>query len=236
MSRLLYYLIIKPLSLLPFGMLYVLSDVLYLILYRIIGYRRKVVSNNLSQSFPNKSPEELHRIESKFYKHLCDVIIESIKVFSITSAQAKKRFRFTNPEILTPYYEQGKNLIFIAGHYNNWELGGVMGDVLSGYQSTVIINKLNDPFLNKKFQTSRGRFGVILLPTSDIIRYIGQTHPRPYALIFLSDQSPTHSKKPIWLEFLNQRTPVFSRCRIFCTAIQLSCSFFYGPKNKTRPL
>lgn len=215
MSRILYYLIIKPFSWLPFGVLYALSDVFYIILYKLIGYRKGVVGENLRHAFPNKTEKERGDIESKFYRHLCDVIVESIKVFSITQAQAKERFRFTNPEILSPYFKAEKNLIFIAGHYNNWELGGVMGDVLSGYQSTVIINELNDPFLNRKFQLSRGRFGVTLLPTGDIIKYIGQEHPKPYALIFLSDQSPTHSKRPLYIEFLNQKTPVSPGAEFF---------------------
>ena len=83
-TKLLYYLFLLPLSKLPFGVLYLLSDFTYLVLYKLIGYRTKVVRGNLKRSFPEKSEKEILRIESEFYKHLCDVIVEGIKGFSIS--------------------------------------------------------------------------------------------------------------------------------------------------------
>lgn len=100
MSRILFYLILKPISLLPAFILYGLSDVLFVILYSIVKYRRKVVQTNLRNSFPQKSESEIHIIESKFYRHLCDLMLESIRNFSISKAELIRRCPIANPEFL----------------------------------------------------------------------------------------------------------------------------------------
>jgi KDO2-lipid IV(A) lauroyltransferase len=121
-SKILYHLIILPISKLPFGALYVLSDFIYLVLYKLIAYRTAVVRANLNQSFPTKSKAELKRIEKEFYKHLCDVIVEAIKAFTISQEEASKRMKHRNPELLDQFYHQGKQVVLAGGHYGNWEL------------------------------------------------------------------------------------------------------------------
>ena len=115
MSRLLYYVILKPLSFLPLRMLYVLSNIMYLIIYKLAGYRTSVVRQNLTNSFPEKSGKEILEIESEFYRHLCDVIIEGIRLFSISEEEMRQRFKIRNPEVFHKFYNQGRSIILVGG-------------------------------------------------------------------------------------------------------------------------
>ena len=103
-SYLLYYLVIIPISLLPFPLLYLLSDFLFFIFYSLLGYRKKIVVGNISNSFPEKSKQEINEITQLFYRHFCDVIVESLKSFTISDAQISKRMILKNPELLNNYY------------------------------------------------------------------------------------------------------------------------------------
>jgi len=108
LSRLLYYIILKPLSFLPLNFLYVLSDFLYLVLYKTFKYRKKVVRTNLRNSFPEKSIKEIKNIEQNFYGHFCDLIIESISLFSISEKELAQRNKIVNPEIMDQFCDRGK--------------------------------------------------------------------------------------------------------------------------------
>src|SRR5689334_14349429 len=114
LNLILYYLVIIPISLLPFPVLYLKSDFLYFVLYRIIGYRKKVVFQNLRNSFPDKSEKEIAHIASLFYRHLCDVVVESLKSFTISQKQILKRMKLENPELLNKYFDEGRSII-LAG-------------------------------------------------------------------------------------------------------------------------
>ena len=121
-TKIFYYILILPLSLLPYPLLYLLSDIIFLIMYRVIGYRKEVVFANLRNSFPNKSKHELKKIMSDFYRHLCDIIMESVKGFTISEKQLRKRLIIKNPEFSNYYADKGQSIIFVGGHYNNWEI------------------------------------------------------------------------------------------------------------------
>ena len=117
-----YYILILPISLLPYPLLYLLSDIIFLIMYRLIGYRKEVVFTNLTKSFPNKSNQELKKIMSDFYRHLCDVIMEIVKGFTISEKKLRKRLIIKNPEFSNYFADKGQSIIFVGGHYNNWEI------------------------------------------------------------------------------------------------------------------
>ena len=108
-------------TLLPMRVLYVFSDFLYLILYYVLGYRRKVVAVNLRNSFPEKSSEELKAIGKKFYHHLADLMVEILKLTHMSKAQSLKRMPITNVELLDRLYAEGRDVVAVIGHYNNWE-------------------------------------------------------------------------------------------------------------------
>ena len=150
------------LSLLPLWCLYFISDFLYLVIYKLIRYRTRVVRDNLRNSFPDKSDIELRSIEKKFYHHFFDLIIESIKSISITENQMRKRLVFKNIEMLNKYFDQNKSVVLTVSHYGNWEWG-ILGVSLTAKQKMMGVYKtINNSFFNDLMNTTRGRFGADL--------------------------------------------------------------------------
>ena len=231
-SRLLYYVILKPLSWLPLKLLYVLSDFLYLVLYKGFKYRQKVVRNNLVNSFPGKSIDEIIKIEQKFYSHFCDLIVESIRLFSISEKELGQRCKILNPEILDQFYDRGKSLIIVAGHYNNWEMTAAIMGTQVKHQMIGIYTPMSNKFFDRKFLKSRERFGLKMVANKLVKEGFEGNKERLTATLFATDQSPTHSKRVHWTSFLNQFTAVFLGAERF--AREYDFPVLYGHVNKIR--
>lgn len=192
----------------PFWILYAVSNFLFFVLYRVIGYRKKVVENNLRNSFPEYSDLEIKKITKEFYKHLSDVFVESFKAFSISEKEAKKRYTSGNRELMDRLYAKSQHIILVIGHYNNWELLALCGPFSTQHKSMVFYTPLKNKFFNEKLKISRERFGNTLIPTSDPKLMFQECSERPSMLYFASDQSPRKSQKSYWTMFLNQETGV----------------------------
>lgn len=207
-SKFLFYLIIKPLSYLPYTVIYGISNLLSIIFFYGIPYRKKVVMKNLDNSFPDKSIDEIRNIARKFYQHLCDIIVESVKLFSISEKEINQRFKIQNPEILETFFKQGRDVILVGGHYNNWEIvaAGIHQNV--SHDCVGIYTKLSDPFFDQKMKSSRGKFGLRLINTKEVSRFFEEKKEIPRMTIFGADQSPTYNKNVHWTTFLNQETAV----------------------------
>jgi KDO2-lipid IV(A) lauroyltransferase len=190
-----YYLFIKPVSLLPLSVLYVFSDLLFLVGYRILGYRKKVVWQNLKNSFPDRPDTELKKIMDGFYSHFCDLMIETLRLFSMPEEEIKRRCTVKNPAFLEEWYEKGRPLIMIAGHYNNWELFGTSLGLVMPFRPLGIYHPLKNKFMDGKFQSSRSRFGTYLLPKDETKAYFQQQDHQMDAIVFGSDQSPHNVRK-----------------------------------------
>lgn len=231
-SRLLYYLVIKPLSLLPFWLLYRLSDGLYIILYRCLQYRKGVVRTNLENSFPHKTSKEIGQIEKAFYRHFCDLIVESIRLFSISESELKRRNKVLNPEALNQLYDEGRSVILVGGHFNNWETGAA---ILSSYVKHHIVGiyaPLSNPFFNAKILKSRERFGMEMLSKKSVKEGFESNKSILTATIFATDQSPTHSKNVHWTTFLNQPSAVLIGAERFAKDYDYPLVFVYIKKVK----
>lgn len=231
MSRLLYYIILKPLSLLPLSALFVLSNLLYLVFYKLIGYRIGVVDNNLKNSFPHLSEKERLAIRHKFYHHLFDIVVESIKIFSITAEESKARFKVINPEVLDKYYKEGRSVIIVGGHYNNWEMLAVGISHYLQHRPMAIYVRFKNKFLGKKMVTSRGQFGLKMVARDEAKSFF-KNLTEPTANIFGADQSPSIAKKVYWTRFLHQDTPVMFGPEKF--AKENNYPVFFGAVNKVK--
>jgi len=207
-SALIYYVLIKPLSLLPLWALYVFSDIIYFTLYKVFGYRTKVIRRNLHNSFPSKSAKELKEIEIKFYHHLCDLIVESIKLFSLSQKEAERRLVFTNRELVDEYFNKGQSVIVIGAHYGNWEYVATISNLKLKHQLAGLYTILSNKFFENKMRESRGKYGMMLVSTKDVKKFYSNQPDIPNMMIFGSDQSPTFSKNVHWTQFLNQDTAV----------------------------
>ncbi len=189
----------------PYPVLYLLSDGLYVVIYKMIGYRKHVVIKNIINSFPERSTEEHHQIEKEFYSHLCDLIVESIKVFSITEKQVQERMKILNPEFIDRFYDQGQSVILAGGHFNNWELFAVAIDAPLKHKAVAIYKPLSNLFFDEKMRNTRGRYGLRMISTKATKEEF-EKKDSLRVIIFGIDQFPGNHKNCYWANFLNQDT------------------------------
>lgn len=206
-SRILFYIIILPISILPYPVLYFLSDALYFILYKLLGYRTEVVLKNIKNSFPEKEDKEHKAIMSQFYRHLCDLILESIKGFTISEKQLRKRLIVRNQEVADKYAQKGQGVIFVGGHINNWEICAQAVPFYSEHECVGIYKPLSNTFFDQKMKSTREKYGLKLVSMKQSKKSF-EINGKPKAIIFGSDQSPSNPKRAYWLKFLNQDTGV----------------------------
>ncbi len=207
-DKLLYYLLVKPISLLPFWILHGFSNILSFVLYYIVKYRRKVAYTNIKNSFPEKTEKEIKQIERKSYNFLADTIIESLKMFSISQDGVKKRMTTRNPEVLEKYFNQGKDVILMSGHIGNWEMWACAGSFQMEHKVKGVFKPIKSQFWDKTVKKSRGKFGIDLIPMKEALECLGNPN-EPGAVALMIDQSPARSQKCFWTMFLHQETPVF---------------------------
>ena len=231
-SVLLYYLVIIPISLLPFPLLYGLSDSLYVLFYYILGYRKKVVLQNIKNSFPEKSENEINQICKNFYKHFCDLVVESLKIFTISEKQVQKRMIFTNPEVINKYFDQNRSVIIAGGHYNNWELFAVAVDGIIKHKTAGIYKPLSNKYFDEKMRVTRSKYGLNMIPTKAVKRFLDDNINTPTATIFGADQSPSNPNSAYWMKFLNQDTGVLFGTEKF--AKEYNFPVIYGRLNKVK--
>lgn len=229
---LLYYLVIIPVSLLPFPILYALSDFLYLIFYYVIGYRKKVILGNIQRSFPEKSAKEHTEICKKFYHHFCDLILESLKTFTISERQIKKRVHCKNPEAINKYYDQKRSVIIAGGHYNNWELFAVAVDAEIKHKAIGIYKPLTNKYFDGILQKTRSKYGLYMISTKIVKQVFDEQKNNLTATIFAIDQSPSNPQKAHWTTFLNQDTGVLFGTEKF--AKDYNQVVVYGRINKEK--
>lgn len=208
-----YYLVLPFLyliAILPFPLFYLFSDFVFVLLYHIIGYRKKVVYQNLKNSFPEKSHEELKQIERKFYRYLCDLFLETFKTLTISKKEAVKRCSFTKETIavFNELYEKKQSCIIVMGHYGNWEWAGNTFSLVCKQQLYVIYHPLSSKNFNKLMYNLRTRFGTKLYAMKDTMREMIKNRHEINATAFIADQTPP-PEGAYWTTFLNQDTPVF---------------------------
>lgn len=231
-SKILYYLLILPISYLPYPLLYLLSDFVYIILYYIVGYRKKVVFKNIANSFPEKSEKEVVQISKKFYRHFTDLIVEAFKNFSISEKSASKRVISKGHELMNQYQKEGRDVVISGGHYNNWELWAVAASMSLDHQLIGIYKRLSNAYFDQKMRSSRGKFGMDLVSTKRSRKYIEERIGKGIAPIFAIDQSPADPKKSYWIEFLNQETACFFGLEKYSKEFDLPV--FYGKMTKLK--
>ncbi len=207
-ARLIYFLVLKPLSLLPLPILYLLSNVIYFILFKVVKYRKKVVYENMKKSFPEKSEIEINLLMSQFYSHLCDLTVESIRFFSISKDEAISRLNLENPEIFDEFFKNNQSGIVVSGHYNNWEITAIAFKPQINHEVAGFYTPLSNKFFEEKFSSTRGKFGCKLIPTKKVSEFFEINQNIPTLTLFGSDQSPSNISNVYWTKFLNQDTAV----------------------------
>jgi KDO2-lipid IV(A) lauroyltransferase len=229
----LFYGINWIITLLPLPVLYIFSDFLYLVLYYVVSYRRNVVATNLKNSFPEKTDKELKIIEKKFYRHLSDILVETFKSTHMTRANQKKRFTYSNLEIIDKLREEKRDIIAIMGHYNNWEWPTLLPYYLK-YKTIIIYKPLQNKYFNRFINNHRSEHGIVLTPTSQVIREIINYRKKDIntVSVFISDQIPSKGDIKYWTTFLNQDTAVFTGAGKIASKYDMAVVFFHVQKVK----
>ena len=196
------------LSLLPLSVLLIFARLLYYPLYYIIGYRKKVVRNNLQKSFPKKDLKEIIRIEKTFFKYFTDLIFEVVKMSTISRKELLKRVKFKNLEQIEAHFSKGESVLACTGHYGNWELCMLaLGASLSAPEY-VIYKPLSNKIFEDWFLKIRTRYGNVFVAMRQTLRTLIAVKETPTMFCFASDQTPTREETQYSLQFLNQPTAV----------------------------
>lgn len=231
-SRILYYGLILPLSIMPMWMLYGLSNGVFYLLYFVIGYRKKVVGDNLKRSFPDKSDQALEQLRRDFYRHFCDLIVESLKTFTISAKLAHKKMVHHQVDLFQELHKKGKHIALVGGHYNNWELYATTIDQQLKHQAIALFTPLSNAFFNDKMKSTRSKFGLQMLSILDIKKELNLEGNELSAVIFGADQSPKNPNRAYWLTFLNQDTGVQFGCEKL--AVDYNMAVVYGGIKKIK--
>ena len=204
---------LKLLSYIPFKMLYVLSDGLFYLLYYVIRYRRPIVRKNLTESFPEKSGQEILKIEKNFYRYFTDQVLESCKMTTMTPSEYRCRMKFTNVEAVKGVLREGKTISLYMGHYGNWEWVSSMPLWMEeNVKSVQIYHKLSNENMNTLILKNRERMGAISVEMRKTARYITeQMNNHKVCIIgFIADQAPRMKDVRHFLPFLHHNTPVLT--------------------------
>ena len=202
--------IIFLLSKLPFKILYFISDFIFFILYYVIRYRKKVVLENLKNSFPEKSDQEIKNISKKFYHNFSDYIVETLKAFTISDESLHQRVQHINLEVFSESQKKQKNVMMLSGHVFNWEWFNYLATIIPQEKCFPIYRKMQNPFWEEKIKKIRSRYGNEALEAEDVMKHILRNpNDGNSVYMFVADQTPHISMVNFGIWFLNQKTPVF---------------------------
>ena len=217
MKAILYYISLVPLFLLnklPFCVIYILSDILYFIVYYLVRYRRGIVRDNLVKSFPEKSAEEIIRIEKRFYSAFCDWFVETVKYYGMSEKEIRKRMVITGLEDAHRMVAQGRSCVCYMGHLFNWEYVTSLPLYLNEKDLVIgdIYHPLENSYFDKLMKKMRNQFGAEAITMANTLRRIVQISKegKKYLIGFIADQVPTWESIHHWVDFLHRDTPVFT--------------------------
>lgn len=202
------YPLIYLIASLPFPALYALSNGLFRLL-KVSGYRKKIVVQNLTRSFPEKTPAEINQICNAYYRYLCDLILEILKTLRMSAAEYQKRSVFHTTDWLEKMKAESKSFIIVMGHYGNWEWAGPGFTLTTGYPLVVIYRPLSNIYFERMMTRMRTRFGTRITPVHQTLRDMVANRSELTATAFIADQTAPKDKA-YWMTFLHQDTAVFT--------------------------
>ena len=229
--QLLAYILIYPIlwivSMLPFRILYFVSDLLYILMYYVIGYRKNAVKENLNLVFPNKSEAELRIVLKKFYHHLCDMVVESIKSMNISIDSMKSRYKFNNLDIITGYEKQNKSIILMCAHYGSWEWIFIL-QTYTTHRSYAIYKRLQNKYFDRLVKSIRARYNSYLITTKETFSVMEEAKKNGVLSMsgFASDQSPKIDKARYWADFMGINVPVHTGAEALAKKLDMPVVFF----------
>ena len=227
--------VFKAIAIWPLRVLYVLSDLIYPLVYYVARYRREVVRKNLINSFPEKTEQEIKEIERKFYRHFCDYVMETVKLMHISDDEMRRRMRFTNPEYIEQLRSDGRPIFLYLGHQGNWEyIISITMWIHPDLSAGQIYHPLSNKAMDKLMYRLRSRFNTLGMPQKQALRTIFSMSREGKHLILglIADQRPARRPEPEWMTFLHQDTPIITGGEAMGT--KLNAHFVYGSMKCVR--
>ncbi|NSL89655.1 lysophospholipid acyltransferase family protein [Chitinophaga sp. Mgbs1] len=206
-----YYLLLAfcySFSILPFPVLYFISDILYVLVYHVFGYRKKVVLANLRQAFPEKTDQEIRLLAKKYYRNLTDMMVETIKLLTMSKKQLQKRF-ICDLTVLHELYAKGKSCQLHLGHNFNWEWANLFCMQGVNFPFLVVYMPLSSKPADRMFRHFREKFGSTLIPANDMANSMKPWMEKQYLIALVADQNPGNPRSCLWFPFLNKMTPFY---------------------------
>ncbi|MGL5112949.1 MAG: lysophospholipid acyltransferase family protein [Flavobacterium sp.] len=233
----LVYILVFPIlwliSILPFRLFYWFSDLIYLLVYRIIGYRKKVVRSNIALTLPHLNEKERRGIEKKFYHHLCDMFLEMIKTLTISPNEMAKRFAITNIELVKEFEAKGKSTILLTSHYASWEWLMTLNNQTT-FNGVGVYKKIANKYFDQLVRDIRSRFKAELVETNKTIALMRENAKldRLFMYGLISDQSPKLDKTFHWHSFMGITVPVHTGAEMLAKRYDLNVLFVDVKKVK----
>lgn len=229
----LVYILVYPflwlVSILPFRLLYAFSDFLYFWIYKVVGYRKKVVQDNLRLVFPNKSKAEINDITVKFYHHFCDMMVEAIKSLTISEKEMKERFKFTNIEMITDIEKMNKSIILMCAHYGSWEWIFILNRFVDpntiGY---AVYKRLANPYFDRLVKSIRAKYNSHLITTKEAVSTLIRAKVNGQLTIsgFVSDQTAKSQSAYHWGKFMGYTVPMHTGAETLAKRLDMAVVFF----------
>lgn len=202
-------LLFRLFSKLPLKVLFLFSDLFYLLAYYIVGYRKKIVLSNIKHAFPEKSDAEIKTIARKFYRNFTDSMAETIKILTMRRKELHRRFVIKNANLVTDNVDNGEIVIGMCGHFFNWEGHLLTSSSKMGEKCETVYTKLSSPFFEKLMKSIRCRFGAVLTERKTFQRAFLRNRNKPRLIVLAADQRPNLSDIRYWTPFMNRETAFF---------------------------
>lgn len=233
----LVYILAYPLlwliSILPFPVFYLFSDFVYFLVYKVIGYRKKVVRENLALTLPHLSEAERKVVEKKFYKHMCDMFLEMIKTMSMSPEEMERRFHVTNIDLVRDYAKKGKSVILVASHYASYEWLLTINPKL-GFQGVAVYKRLANPYFDKLVRKIRSKYNTEMIETRKAIPTMAKNQREGVLSMYglASDQSPKMERIFHSMKFMGVEVPVHTGAETLAKKYDLAVIFVQVKKVK----
>jgi len=234
--QLLIFIIVYPLlwmiSILPHRLFYAFSDFACFLVYRLIGYRKKVVRGNLELVFPNKPQQEIKRIEKEFYTHMCDMFLEMIKSISISKDAVRRKYHVANIDVLREI-EKEKSILIVCSHYANWEWNVSMNNYVKS-KGYAVYQKISNSYFDDLVKKIRAKWNTVLITQQETVKTVIRNHQNNTRAIYgmVSDQSPQVHRAQYWKEFMGVKVPVFNGAETLARKLDIAVVFLKVSKIK----
>lgn len=220
-------------SKMPLKILYIFSDIIFYLNHYVVGYRKKIITQNIKNSFPDKTDREIAEIRKKFYLNFSDYLAETVKSFTMSERETRVRMQHINQQVFHDAKEEGKNIILLAGHVFNWEWMNALATIVPQKNCHPVYRKVNSSFWENQMKKVRSKFGNEALEANEVILNIFRNKNDGDSIyLFVADQTPHVAHVNYGLEFLNQRTPAFIGYDKLATRMDLA--FIYCEMQKVK--